>query len=158
VDFDIAKEDWNEYKLEDETLLKIKFLLIKVVKSNEYDDVGNPVYSTNSQNIIGVFSPKHLRGTPDERKYSPEELSSSIVKEDLGFETIKENWNVYRLKDGTTLSIKLVLSSLSRTSKFDSRGEPIYIVQTQPIFKGKVPPQLKKKTIISVEKPSPYTT
>ena len=57
-----ANERWNEYLLEDGTLLKMKLVLKKVLKvDNEYDSEGNPVYVMQSTNITSVTAPKHLR-------------------------------------------------------------------------------------------------
>jgi hypothetical protein len=145
IDFKATHEDWSEYKLADGTILKARFVLIKVVDEGEYDEHGNPVYGINSINAVGVLVPEKLRGEPSETKYSRSELEASIVDEDIEFEKIKEGWNTYELENGAKISVKLVLVSVSRTNKFDSRGEPIYIFNIQPLMKGKIPEKLKKK-------------
>ena len=44
--------------------------------------------------------------------------------------------------------MKLALVKVSRTSKFDSNGEPIYLVNTQPIIKANLPKHLREKTVM----------
>lgn len=146
IDFRAKHEDWSEYELNDKTILKARFVLIRVFDEGKYDELGFPMYELNSINAVGVLVPENLRGEPTKEKYSREELDESIVEEDMNFDKIKEGWNTYELENKTKLSVKLVLASVSRTSKFDSRGEPIYIFNLQPIMKGKVPDELKRKT------------
>jgi len=71
VDFEVVKEEWNEYKLTDGSTLKIKLVLTGVMRlSSQYDPVGNPVYVISSQNAVWVIDvPPSLRrrgsqGTP----------------------------------------------------------------------------------------------
>ena len=57
-----AAERWNEYILDDGTVLKMKLVLKKVLKAeNEFDGEGNPVYVMQSTNVTTVSSPKNLR-------------------------------------------------------------------------------------------------
>jgi len=62
VDFEVVKEEWNEYKLKDGTTLKVKLILLGVVRTNQYDPVGKPIYGVSSQNVIRVSN------VPDELK------------------------------------------------------------------------------------------
>ena len=55
-------ERWNEYFLEDGTVLKMKLVLKKVFKvDNEFDAEGNPVYVMQSTNVTSVTAPKNLK-------------------------------------------------------------------------------------------------
>jgi len=144
VDIVSSKEDWSLYKLEDDTILKIRFILIKAVREAEFDRFGNPTYSLNSQNVIGVIPSKSAIGSPS-KPYTQEELASSVIHEDMKFKIVEEPWNEYKFKDETVVKVKLVLSMVSKTSKFDAHGEPIYLVNAQPIVKGIVPPKLMRK-------------
>jgi len=72
---------------------------------------------------------------------SPEDLAEA---EDVDFVEEKENWNVYRLSDGTTLKVKLVLTGVKRLKKWNPDGTPIYIVNSQNIVRViNVPRELK---------------
>ena len=56
----------------------------------------------------------------------------------LNFETIKEEWNEYKLEDGTRLSIKIVISDMIRRNEISPLGEPVYQFSSQNIIKAKV--------------------
>ncbi|MHA1615877.1 MAG: hypothetical protein ACTSX9_00995 [Candidatus Njordarchaeales archaeon] len=52
----------------------------------------------------------------------------TIEGEEIKFEPIKEDWNIYRLEDGRILKVKLVLVKVYKTSERDPiTGEPIYV-------------------------------
>ena len=54
-----SSEKWNEYLLEDGSVLKMKLVLKKVLKvDGERDEEGNPVYVMQSTNVTTVSSPK----------------------------------------------------------------------------------------------------
>ena len=66
--------------------------------------------------------------------------------EDIDFEEEKENWNTYKLVDGTTLKIKLVLRGVKRLKKFAPDGNPIYVINAQNVLRMvDVPKELKMK-------------
>ena len=59
VDVSQANELWNEYLLEDGTVLKMKLILKKVLRvSGEFDAEGNPVYVMQSTNVSAVNNSK----------------------------------------------------------------------------------------------------
>jgi len=47
---------------------------------------------------------------------------------DLDFEEEEEYWNRYRLSDGTTLKLKLVLRGVKRLNRYEPDGTPIYAI------------------------------
>jgi hypothetical protein len=47
--------------------------------------------------------------------FSQEDLNDA---EEIDFDVEKEDWNIYHLKDGTTLKVKLVLSGVKRLKKY----------------------------------------
>ena len=128
LDFKILKEGWNEYKLENGSIVRVKHVLLKVIKEE-------PNLSVNATTVVAVFSPPELKGIPSTKAYTPQELESSIEGENLKFETIKEDWNLYELGNKIKLHIKPVLTLISSTNKYDSRGEPIYLTQLQALTK-----------------------
>jgi hypothetical protein len=133
VDFEIANEGWDIYEIEDGTRLRTRIVLRTVIKFEEGS------YQFGVERITAVASlPEKLRGPPSTQKYSPEELSKNIEIEDMKFKILKENWNVYRLRDGATVSIKGELAQINKTKLFNELGEPIYMVYITPLFKVKV--------------------
>jgi len=76
-------------------------------------------------------------------RFSPSELAEA---EDVDFEEVKESWNVYKLSDGTTLKVKLVLTGVKRLKKYNPDGTPIYVISSQNVVRVvNVPPELKAK-------------
>lgn len=63
---------------------------------------------------------------------TPEDISQS---EDIDFEEIEERWNVYKLKEGTTLKVKLIITSVKRLKKHNPDGTPIYFISSQNIVR-----------------------
>jgi hypothetical protein len=64
---------------------------------------------------------------------TPEDMAAA---DDIDFEESKEYWNVYRLKDGTTLKIKLVLVGIKRLKKHNPDGTPIYMINSQNVVRA----------------------
>ena len=57
-----SSEYWNQYLLEDGTLLKMKLVLQKVLRvDNEYDAEGNPIYIMRSTNVTAITAPNSLK-------------------------------------------------------------------------------------------------
>jgi len=62
VDINQASENWNQYLLEDGTVIKMKSVATRVVRlAGQYDQVGNPVYFINSTNVVSVECPDNLK-------------------------------------------------------------------------------------------------
>ena len=72
VDFKSIKEVWNEYELEDGSVLKFKTIVSRVVRTEDYDLMtGDPVYQIHSTNISRVK-------VPEEMKYIPKKQSKRV--------------------------------------------------------------------------------
>jgi len=137
LEFETVREDWNEYKIEDGTLLRIKFVMIKILRR---EIPGGYDFRFNSNTIIGIHSPEI--GEPTNERYTLEELSKSIVKTDMEFKPLnkEEIWNKYVIKkDGSEIMVKIEITNIIKTNKYDEYGDPIYQIQTQPIFKMNPP-------------------
>ncbi|MEX2705233.1 MAG: hypothetical protein ACTSUQ_12860 [Candidatus Freyarchaeota archaeon] len=142
IEFETKKEVWNYYRLQDNSLLRAKSVLVKVIKT--IDKNGKPNILVTTSNIFGVSSPKNLKGQPSTQK--PTTLSEHIVDEDIDFKPEREEqWNEYTLQDGTILKTKLIPIKVSRTSFYDPAGDPIYIIEYETIVKTKTSPKTKYK-------------
>ena len=62
----------------------------------------------------------------------------------VDFETVREEYNTYRLSDGSTIRMKTVVTNIIRTEEFTPSGEPVYIVNSQNVLVADVPENLKK--------------
>lgn len=133
INFVAESEPWNYYELEDKTILKTRFILIKVILDG-VDEANNPIYSFNSDTILGALVPDELTGEPHRKAYTLKERMNAIEKV-VKFKTKKEDWNKYKLADGTLLEVKLALVKVTRTTLYDARGDRLYLINTQPLFK-----------------------
>jgi len=52
ISFKILTEEWNEYKLEDGKILKMKPTIVQIDKTIHYDQYGEPNYLVKSQPLI----------------------------------------------------------------------------------------------------------
>jgi len=74
---------------------------------------------------------------------SPEELAEA---DEVDFEQEKEYWNSYKLKDGSTLMVKLVLVGVKRLKRWNPDGTPVYMINAQNVVRvTNVPKNLKSK-------------
>ena len=66
--------------------------------------------------------------------------------EEIDFVEDKEFWNEYKLADGTTLKVKLVLRGVKRLKRFEPDGTPIYAINSINVVRAvDVPKSLKAK-------------
>jgi hypothetical protein len=63
---------------------------------------------------------------------TPEDIAEG---EDVDFEEREEHWSVYKLKDGTTLKVKLVLVGVKRLKKHNPDGTPVYVINAQNVVR-----------------------
>jgi hypothetical protein len=62
ININQANEYFNQYFLEDGTLLKMKLVATKIFRLDDrYDQEGNPVYFVQSTNVLSVDSPSSLK-------------------------------------------------------------------------------------------------
>ncbi|PIU59826.1 hypothetical protein COS86_02175 [Candidatus Bathyarchaeota archaeon CG07_land_8_20_14_0_80_47_9] len=140
VEFEIEKEVWNVYELDDKSTIKMRCILVKLLTSSVPTTVppatGVPPgakgfeFQSVFQNIVTVIrSPPELMGKPT-AQLTPQEIEK-LEKIEVGYTPYLEDWNVYRLPDGTKLKIKLVVSAIYRIPKqYDPFGYPIYFVNS----------------------------
>ena len=72
--------------------------------------------------------------------------SDIIEGVDVDFSEEHESWNIYKLNDGTTMKVKLVLRGVKRLKKYSPDGNPIYVIQSQNVVRTlNVPDEMKAK-------------
>ena len=58
MEFQAGREDWSEYQVEDGFSVRIKLVVSSILKTQERDPQGNPVYIVQSTNIVKVLPPE----------------------------------------------------------------------------------------------------
>ncbi len=72
--------------------------------------------------------------------------NDEVTAEVIEFEVERENWNTYILADGTNLKLKAVLAEVLRVDdRYAPNGDPLYIVNANPVLSTAAPEHLKKK-------------
>ena len=127
LDFEVIKERWGKYTLDDGSVLKVRFILTNIKTWNEN---GEKKYTANNQVIQTVLSAEHLIGEPTKATFTPEALQKNIEKDDLSYEQLETPVNEYILDDGTKLKLFPQVIKVSRSSLKNNLGEPIYMVTT----------------------------
>jgi hypothetical protein len=61
VPFTEVEERWNEYDLGDGTRIRIKLVLTKVIRLDEFNPDNEPVYVIASQNVLITDVPEPLK-------------------------------------------------------------------------------------------------
>lgn len=61
VEFTTVKEEWSKYKLSDGTVLSVKFIPVKVSKTDKFDVSGEPLYLVNHHVLLKAALPKELQ-------------------------------------------------------------------------------------------------
>ncbi|MBI3323933.1 MAG: hypothetical protein HYZ92_01475 [Candidatus Omnitrophica bacterium] len=60
-----STERWNEYLLDDGTVLKAKLVVTNIYRVDaQHDPEGNPIYVIQSTNVLSVNAPEELRRKP----------------------------------------------------------------------------------------------
>ena len=68
----------------------------------------------------------------------------TVEATELGFKSLKEEWNEYQADDGTFLRLKVVVSEVVRLDDYDQDSKPIYVVKSSNVLSSSVPEHLKK--------------
>ena len=83
------------------------------------------------------------KGAPPGIRITQKDLIEGI---DVDFSEEQESWNIYKLSDGTTMKVKLVLRGVKRLKRYSRDGNPIYIIQTQNVVRTlDIPKEIKAK-------------
>ncbi len=136
IDFEPEKESWNIYELGDRSIIRIRTVLIKLMRNTKSipqkpvtgQELKTLEFQGKFQNLLAVTkATPTLMGKPTP-PLPPEELLK-IDKVEVAYTPYQEDWNVYKLPDGSKIKVKLVISAVFRvTGKFDELGYPMYLV------------------------------
>lgn len=64
IDFEAPNEQWQEYKLADGTKIKFRAFIVSILKSDKFNEMGQPYYFINSQNQMRTYAPPKNCGPP----------------------------------------------------------------------------------------------
>lgn len=139
MQFKVLNEPWNVWRLADGTILKFRFILMKI---RLIKDAEGKVRGEISQSSLVVTEvPSNLRGPPD-RDYRIEEISAAIVEDDIEKKVLRNEPGYYLLGNGALMMVRTEISKVGRSSLFGPDGEPKYKVdfRTEIAVMGPPPP------------------
>lgn len=120
LDFDVVKEVWSAYSLQDGTKIKIRFTLTSV--KSEGEKKGQMQFN---QQIVALCDEK-VCGKPDQRKYTPEQQKQNIDIKTCPYTTMNYEPSEYVLDNGTRVLLHHNVINIARTKLFDQKGDRIY--------------------------------
>ena len=130
IPFEIIDEKWHTYELEDNTIIKTKFILLNIIAYGEKDDLDKRLSEFATHLLVVVYSPKELRGPKDKTRRA-DELEEYITEKNLKFRNIKDGgMSKYETKN-SIIQIDHSITQVDITSKYDSKGMPAYIVRSK---------------------------
>jgi hypothetical protein len=120
----------------------------KNLRTDSVSDVGRTEHDRegNSQACGKIAG---MRGWPQSGGQSMKKVELKIGDKTVegmlvDFETLREEYNSYKLSDGSIIRMKAVVTNIIRTEEFTPSGEPVYIVNSQNVLVADVPDELKK--------------
>lgn len=125
LDFEIIKESWDTYSLQDGTKLKARFVL-KSAWIDQTDKADRRVELDLHQAILCDPS---MQGKPDSKQYTPEQMSKYVEVKHCKYTTMQYEPSEYILDDGSRLLVHCTIANISRTTLFDAVGNRIYLVR-----------------------------
>lgn len=153
VDFEIVNEVWDIHKLPDGSIVRSRVLLTGVMMDTTIKKIEAEIRSGKKpklemtikhRSVFEVEPPQSLRGQPDPVTYTPQDLKPAIIDQDMNFNTVRQSWNIYQLSNGICIKLRMPLISVSKTSKFDSKGMPVYYIEFGIEMKAALPERLQK--------------
>lgn len=129
LDFEIIKEPWTKYKLDDGTIFRLKNPILKAFKTTKVDNLGNPTYRVGGISLISVTVQPELKGTPSENQT----IEPADIISEMKLSTICEDWCEYQLSDGAIFRSKIIVIKISKSNKYNSDSEPIYTCNWQAL-------------------------
>jgi hypothetical protein len=134
IDFTVEKEDWNIYELDDGTILKIRPVLLRLLKTEAPPGFGKgKSFGVMAQNLVVVTATPDKKGRPSMGP-NPPEVMDKAPKINVAFNEKKWIWNTYLLPDNIRLKIRLVVTSVLRAEGlFDQFGNPVYRVSSDNV-------------------------
>ena len=136
-------EDWSRYQVIDGTLIRVRIVVRKIVRSHEVGPQGYPNFSLESINAVSAIVPDHLKRAPSKEPWDPKK----DIGEERKFETLEEKWQEYHTTDGFKILVRpAVMKIWCYPTKYNTFGEPVYQVNVQSLINvEKLPSPLAKE-------------
>jgi hypothetical protein len=129
LEYEVIEEPWNVYKLEDDSTIRVKIVVSGILK----DDKGLVIQAREVYSVIP--NPEYM-GVPSPPLKPKEKMDEYLEAEDLKIIEKTDYWNKYSIpSEKLTVSVRGEVVLVSRTSRHDEKGIPVYMVNVQLLFK-----------------------
>jgi len=143
IDFEIIKEPWNKYQIQDNSILRTRTILKKVERTIEGEKIS---FSIDAQTLTVIDADSNLKGMPSNKPITKDEIQKSVEKDDMRYDTLAQEFNEYQLDDGTKIKIYTNVTKISRTSLKDVKGDPVYMISSSNAIEIKPSVQYSKSS------------
>lgn len=121
VDFNIIREDYSEYHVENGQILKVKQLLTEIINVPDKNDKLTGKCETR---IVSIASTPIEIDTSDLEESTPDKVTADDEVKELKFKVINEPINFYETGGSIILMISNVVKVFA-TKKKEKNGNPI---------------------------------
>jgi hypothetical protein len=144
VDFEVLSEDWTKYNLSDNSALRVKILVLKLVQSE--GETGVPNFGAAAQNIVTVHVPQSmLKHEGDDVRVITGEVKPEDIKTglELDFQPVEPpKWQQYNTSTGWLVMVRPEVGRVVRIQGYIPIGksgllEPMYWANVQSTFRVK---------------------
>ncbi len=126
LDFEVIKESWNKYSLQDGTKLKVRTILKSVwVDRTDVKTKHNTEIETHHVLLCDPM----VQGEPDTEQYTKKQLKEGVEVAHCPYATLQYEPSEYELDDRSRIVLHTALINIARTRLFDAVGDRIYIVE-----------------------------
>ena len=125
IDFEVIKESWNKYSLQDGTILKARTVLESFW---EEQTKGQRRYRAATDTRCVWLCDPSLQGKPGNTNYDLEQVKKNVEMESCPYTTLQYEPSEYRLDNGARIMFHYTLVNISRTSLFNVVGDRVYLV------------------------------
>ena len=132
LDFEVDKEEWSAYSLQDGTKIKIRAMLESVEAEGR---------QSKMQIELKVVCPcdESVRGESTQEQYTQEQLRQSVEIEHCQHTTPRYEPSVYVLDNNTRVAIHHNVINIARTHLYDQKGDRTYSVSANASMTAQVP-------------------
>jgi hypothetical protein len=130
LDFEVKKEGWSVYNLEDGNKIRAR-AIVTSIRGQRIPPQKGDLIAPETNITSKVDSPPNRRG-PKGSPATPEELNNpkNYGGVEVGIVSSSEPWNEYHLiGTDVTIRTKLILNRAFRIgNRYDNFGDPIYVI------------------------------
>jgi len=130
IPFEVVSEPWSRYELSDATLLRVRFVLLRLVRAPSQDPQRPHGATMNSQVLIAVEPPPQFRGGKPGPPLGPGQIEKTLG-DDLAVTVVSDAPSVYRFEEDRKLVVNTRVVKVQRSSESGPDGDRLYWVGTQ---------------------------